>query len=62
MRKVDYIHLSEVIRLEIDDLKKHPREHDEARITQCEFIARNFAARANIDREKFLAACGINSK
>lgn len=65
MRKADYASLAAIIRAEIDSLavskddaewRKRRQRHNTARD-----IARQFAAVASVNKEEFLAACGVDS-
>jgi hypothetical protein len=61
MRKIDYQHLARAIREEIDTYRKIPGASAHTRVETAVRIARNFAARASVDRPTFLNACGIDN-
>lgn len=66
MRKIDYQHLAEAIRKEIESAKTWLSDADELNIAcargragAAERVAREFARTASVDRAAFLKACGI---
>ena len=57
MRKTDYLTLAGLVRgFLTDDSQAAKNEHARAAVTM---IAMCFAARASVNREEFLRACGI---
>lgn len=56
MRKQDYTWLASILR---DELQNANLAHDNIRASVIKRIARQFAARASVDRIVFLTACGL---
>lgn len=57
MRKADYAALADILALEISTAR---RIGDTPALAAATRIAKEFAARASVDRSVFLKACGID--
>ena len=55
MRKIDYLHLADIIERELACART---ECPDA-VPFLEHVARSFSEKANVDRAAFLEACGI---